>query len=437
MHRHAQIRWKLTFAIIALLVATAGLHFANRFLHQPPSGVPSSEEVANKDNGSTPKPASRLVNNGHSGRFSRSKLPPFGGGVHNDPNNGPKVGSEPTYAESTVEAHEIIARLTRINLSSGALTWEQANDLRESFTQLARQGRAAIPAVREFLERNLDLDFAELNAAKAVGYSSLRIGLLDVLRQVGGPDAVAAFRGVLQTTADPLEIALVARNLEEAAPGQYRQDALNAARDTLAMVAEGNLSIRDVAPIFQMLQNYADASVVADLEKAAANWDYYARIALAGLPDGQGIPALIQEAKETGGKGRFQNTLALELLAQVATQYPEASAALIEQAKENRLPDQVWPQIASALAGAQYQFVGQASDDGIARINFAPGLRMYQARSGNQHFYNTPLPADWSEDQLNQRRQLIDQLLAVNNTPAAVEALQRALSMLAAKTVEN
>jgi len=431
MHRHAQIRWKLTYAIFALVVTTGGLLFAYRVLHQPPSGAPSSEELANKGIGSVLKPASPLVNKGHLGRFSPSKPPPIGRGVPNDP----KVGSEPTNAESSDQAREIVARLTRIDLSSGALTWEQAQDLKESFTQLASHGTAAIPAVREFLERNLDLDFAELNGAKAVGYSSLRIGLLDVLRQIGGQDAVAAFHGVLQTTADPLEIALVARNLEEAAPGQYRQDALNAARDTLAIVAEGKLTVRDVAPIFQMLQNYADPSVVADLEKAAAKWDYYARMALAGLPDGQGIPALIQEAK--GIAGPFQNTLALELLAQVATQYPEASAALIEQAKENRLPDQVWPQIASALAGTQYQFVAQASDDGIARINFAPGLRMYHARSGNQNFYNAPLPADWSEDQLNQRRQLIDQLLAVNNTPAAVEALQRALSLLAPKTAAN
>src|SRR5437763_672651 len=125
MDRHAQIRWKLTYKIIALVLAAAGLLFAHRVLHHPPSAVPSSEEVAKKDISSPPKAASPLVNKGHSGRFSRSKPSAFGSGVPNDP----RVGSEPIInAESTVEANEIIARLTRIDLSSGALTWEQAED---------------------------------------------------------------------------------------------------------------------------------------------------------------------------------------------------------------------------------------------------------------------------------------------------------------------
>src|SRR6266700_4208193 len=97
MHRHAQIRWKLTYKIIALVLAAAGLLFAYRVLHQPPSADPSSQEVANKGIGSAAKPASPLVNKGHSGRFSRSKPPAFGRGVPNDP----KVGSEPNNEEST------------------------------------------------------------------------------------------------------------------------------------------------------------------------------------------------------------------------------------------------------------------------------------------------------------------------------------------------
>jgi len=146
-----------------------------------------------------------------------------------------------------------------------------------------------------------------------------------------------------------------------------------------------------------------------------------------------GLPPIVEHLVQA--KSYSERMFTPERLANLGP--AEASAALIEQAKENRLSDLVWPQVASALAGSQYQFVGQASDDGIARINLGPGLQMYHTRSGNQRFYNTPLPADWSEDQLNQRRQLIGQLLAVNNTPAAVEALHRALSMLAAKTMVN
>src|SRR5437773_2895597 len=155
MNKHAPTQWKLTYAIIALVLASAGLLFAYRVFHATPSGAPSSDGIANKDIAPAPKRASPLVNAGHSGHFSRSNSPAFGSGVANDP----KVGSEQSNAESTVEAREIIARLTHIDLNSGALTSEQAKVLKESFTQLASHGTAAIPAVREFLERNQDIDF--------------------------------------------------------------------------------------------------------------------------------------------------------------------------------------------------------------------------------------------------------------------------------------
>src|SRR5262245_66421064 len=122
------------------------------------------------------------------------------------------------------------------------------------------------------------------------------------MRQLRGNVVLGLLDDTLRITADPGEVAMLARHLEELAPGQYRDEALNATRETLAQVAEGK-SKTDVGPLFQVLQTYGDSSVVADLQKAMPNWQHYALMTLAGLPDGQGIPALLQQAQQPGTDG--------------------------------------------------------------------------------------------------------------------------------------
>jgi hypothetical protein len=49
----------------------------------------------------------------------------------------------------------------------------------------------------------------------------LRIGLFDVLKQVGGPEAVDVSLQTLQANGDPWEIAVLARNLERNSHSVY------------------------------------------------------------------------------------------------------------------------------------------------------------------------------------------------------------------------
>lgn len=63
---------------------------------------------------------------------------------------------------------------------------------------------------------------------------SLRIGLFDVLHNIGGPDAEAALVEVLQSTGRGLEVAYLSRTLEEMAPGRHTQATLAAAREILS-----------------------------------------------------------------------------------------------------------------------------------------------------------------------------------------------------------
>src|SRR5206468_442210 len=144
--------------------------------------------------------------------------------------------------EPTAETRQLVNALFQPGM---ALTQEQTTQWKQSLGQLLQQGAAAVPAMREFLARNVDLDFG-LEGSQVLGYSSVRTAMFDALQQIGGPEALSLMLETLQSTSDPREIALLARSLEGQAPEQYRHEAINAARGALAMAAEGKLEGRDV-----------------------------------------------------------------------------------------------------------------------------------------------------------------------------------------------
>src|SRR5262249_9136353 len=149
-------------------------------------------------------------------------------------------------------------------------------------------------------------------------YPSLRLALLDVLQKIGGPEAEAAFLEALQSTADPLEIATLSRYLDRAAPGKYAEAASSAARQALRIAASPGWDGRDVAPLLEVLKRFAGAGAVVDLQKASATWFDYAPIVLAGLPDGAGVPALIQWTKNPDSPLFAGNEIYLRMLAETS-----------------------------------------------------------------------------------------------------------------------
>jgi len=60
---------------------------------------------------------------------------------------------------------------------------------------------------------------------------------------------------------------------------------------------KAKLGDRDPGPAFQVLQTYGDANTAAELEKLVPQWNYYATMALAGLPAGQGGDPLIDQGR--------------------------------------------------------------------------------------------------------------------------------------------
>jgi hypothetical protein len=270
------------------------------------------------------------------------------------------------------------------------------------------------------------VNFKAVSGGDLLGQSSLRSAFINALAQIGGPEATAAMVQTLQGTTIPSEIAQLAQSLEQQAPGQYRQETLSAVNEVLNMASNGQLPTGwDVGSLFKVLQNYGDPSTASALEQLQGPYKYYATMTLAGLPDGQGVPALVQEIQEPAIGGK--RDLAFQMLAQVAGQYPDASAALLQQARAGQIPDTSWSKIAIGLAGDQYQMGDPPSING-ADPDLTPGLKTYHIGAGNQNFYSLPVAGDPA--QIQQRIDLINQLLGATSSPSAINALQGALATL-------
>jgi len=328
----------------------------------------------------------------------------------------PVVDPAVPRVEPSPATRQMVTALTQLDLAQGPLTPEKAAEWKQNLQQLTLQGAAAVPAIREFLDKNLDLNF-DATSGGLLGQSSLRMTFLETLQNIGGPEALAISSQVLQTTLDPKEIAWLARSLEQQAPGQYAQMAANAALEALNMAGTGQqLKGVDVGPLFGVLQQYGGPGAAAELEKLSGQYGYYSTIALGKLPDGAGIPALIQMVQDPqSSKGT--RAPALQMLAQAALQSPEAMTTLLEQARLNQIPTGTWLNIASILAGDKVE-IGPAPVES--------GVRSSHVAMGNQSWYTVPDRSAWTPDQINSYTAKIDQFLAVagNNNAMVVTALQ-------------
>jgi len=339
------------------------------------------------------------------------------------------VAQAPAVAgpEPSAYTRQLVAGLTNLDFTRGPVTKEQAEQWKQSLQTLTAQGAAGVPAIREFLEKNQEMNFGALVGGEQLGQSSLRSAMINALGQIGGPEATAAMLNTLQSTTLPSEIAQLAQALEQQAPGQYRQETMNAIQEILGMAGKGQLPGYDVGALFKVLQNYGDSAAASVLDQLQPEYKYYATMALAELQGGSGIPSLIHEAADPAGGGK--RDFAFQMLAQSASQNSDASAALLEQARLNQIPDSAWRKIATGLAGDQYQ-IGAPPADATLNPGSLPGLKTYHIQSGNQNFYSLPVGAD---GQISQRLDLITQLLSATSNPQAVAALQSARDTLTGK----
>jgi hypothetical protein len=339
--------------------------------------------------------------------------------------------SEPTKRPRKLSA--LISRVRKMKL----ITAHRATDIEHRLRDLQNEGTAAVPAIGDFLRRGEDVDFARMSGGERVGHRTLRQALLDTLGKIGGSEAVAVALEQVQQTTEPIEVALLARTLDEEEPGVHNDEVIGAIRNALQLAerAPGGES-PDVAPLFDLLRTYGGEQALAVLQESLPEWGEYALIALANLPEGAGIPSLTTLAAADDAPVA-NSVLPFQILAQTTVLYPEAADALVDLARAGQIPDGVWSAMGEALEGKQLRFSGRmfagtplAAARPTAPDGRAAPWKSYYIEWLNVRYEQDVVSTDWSADQVEHQLALIDDLREATSSPAALQALLQARTSL-------
>ncbi len=316
------------------------------------------------------------------------------------------------------------------------LTPAQAAAWLTNLDNVIKAGAGSIPAIAEFLKVE-DTPFFSPENQQLLGFGCAREALLDALARVGGEQAVTVMAEVLATTASPREVAMLASILESAAPGRYREQAVSAARESLAMAVEGHLESFDVAPLFEVLQLFGGVEVMADLERAASHWGQYATLALGELPDGAGVPALLRiaDVNPNGGPNaaRFES---LQMIAQLASSNDEARTSLLALARADKLPAHIWPYLAGPLAGEHARLENTMLD---TRPVMPEDKRTGTVHivSGNQNLVWGRSEGEISPAEIQRQRSLVDELALITKDPDGQRVLEQVRALIDQQSAQS
>ena len=186
-------------------------------------------------------------------------------------------------ADYGLSVPEILEELVEIKMTSEnrRTVQRRINFLLESVVE---QGQASVPHIREFLNKMEDIDFVvqrsdEEGRGRGRGgrggrtsmsfeqAPSLRIGLIDILKEIGGSSAEAALGEILTKTARGFEVAYTAKTVREMiGPDAFREEALDAAHALLndpVEVSNPNSYDRNAKRyLFSVLEMYNDQTFI-------------------------------------------------------------------------------------------------------------------------------------------------------------------------------
>jgi hypothetical protein len=372
--------------------------------------------------------------------------------VGDDRSTGRHAESQAQPVEPPQHSWELDTLVAKVK-NAQTLTLESAKDTKRLLKELRKQGVAAVPAIREFLRQKEDVNFDKISGGELAEHHTLRQALFDTLRRIGGAAAMAVSLEQLGGNQDPAEIAMLARNLEEEAPGVYRQQILQTTSSALQLLARDK-EVVEVRPLFELLQELGGVEAAAILGQFPANANTvqylrnkdtgisptvrtYALISLASLPDGEGVLSLAALAGDPDVPVQNKPELPFQMLAQSAMEYDEAGDALVDLARARQIPDRAWEVVGEALQGKYLQFPSQFSggvlpgEKGADRSGIeAPFVRGYYDDDKNIKYEQRLVSADWSAKQIQQQLALIDKLLSVTSSPTGVKVLQQVRASL-------
>jgi hypothetical protein len=176
-------------------------------------------------------------------------------------------------------SRQAAARILKLKTLGGSNVTDKRQLISE-LEALRKMGPSALPAIREFLAQGDDVDF-DANAARTLRNGkvpleflvppSLRLGLLEVVKDIGGEAGQELLNQELMTAGRGVEIAYIAGALQQMAGDKYHDATAKAVRDLLAMPAlpstnPGTLDTGERDYLYGTLTNLKDKSYVAQAE---------------------------------------------------------------------------------------------------------------------------------------------------------------------------
>ena len=128
----------------------------------------------------------------------------------------------PAQLQQLTNRVQALDSLVLLAQNSHLLTAKQVKEIPRLVRKIRYQGEAAVPAIRAFLQTKADFNFNNMPGSEMASQRTLRLALIDTLRQIGGKEANAALVEQLTNNKDAAELAALKQSLAQ----QLRKDAL-------------------------------------------------------------------------------------------------------------------------------------------------------------------------------------------------------------------
>jgi hypothetical protein len=312
-------------------------------------------------------------------------------------------GSDPALGRSS--AHEILEKLKKTRVLPGEQRNQSVRHIIHQLESLADLGPDGLPAIRDFLGKFEDVDYSAEPRADDHGLSpegrdrtlapvtptatmqnlprldsllppSLRLGVVQVLREMGGDQAEQVLAEMLSTSGRGVEVAYVARVLQEMVPNKYRDVALAAAKDLLAnppsVDRPNRLDDNAKNYLYGVLSMYNDPSFATTAQGLLVTQDgrvdRTALTYLTGALKDDSVPALYQAFKDNRVTNLWERaSLASQILNYAGTSQ-QANDIFKEVVSDETLPPWLRATAIQTVAGGQGPLFGGVAPTDAGQI---------------------------------------------------------------------
>jgi hypothetical protein len=308
--------------------------------------------------------------------------------------------TDPVVGKSS--AHDILEKLKKMRIQGGEQRNPSVRRIIHELESLADLGPDGLPAIREFLGKFEDVEYSSdpkpdekspdrermlsafvqaggvtsLPRLDALLPPSLRLCLVQVLREMGGEQAEQVLAEMLSTSGRGVEVAYVARALQEMSPNKYRDVAIAAAKDLLAnpppIDRPNRLDENAKTYLYGVLSMFNDSTFANTAQNLLVTPDGRVDRTAVGyltatLKDGA-VPALYQAFTDARVTNLWERaSLATQILSYVGSN-PQANDILKEMVSNENLPAWLRSTAIQSVAGGQGPLFGGNAPTDAAQI---------------------------------------------------------------------